>query len=73
MSVEQLRKASAEANLTVPEKITEVPTLGYIDAGAVCNVPYTPLFRRDCDLIIALDASADSQVSLARLFDSLFC
>jgi len=32
-----------------------------MDAGAELNIPYYPLFRRDVDCIIALDASADSQ------------
>ncbi|GAA96806.1 uncharacterized protein L969DRAFT_253030 [Mixia osmundae IAM 14324] len=43
------------------EDLTQTDTLGFLDAGAVCNLPYEPLFRRNCDLIIALDASADSQ------------
>jgi len=29
--------------------------------GAYCNVPYLPLLRRQCDVIISSDASADSQ------------
>ncbi|KAK4055013.1 hypothetical protein OIO90_003354 [Microbotryomycetes sp. JL221] len=44
-----------------PHTLAEVDTLGFMDAGANLNIPYVPLFRRDCDLIIALDASADSQ------------
>ena len=32
-----------------------------IDQGAYCNVPYLPLLRRQCDVIISSDASADSQ------------
>lgn len=63
MSVDALQAASTNDSIKLPDKITEKSTLGFIDAGAVCNVPYTPLFRRDCDLIIALDASADSQVN----------
>jgi phospholipase A2 len=43
-----------------PEGITEVDTLGFMDAGAELNIPYYPLFRRNVDCIIALDASADS-------------
>lgn len=30
-------------------------------SGANLNIPYIPLWRRDCDIIISLDASADSQ------------
>ena len=30
-------------------------------SGAFLNVPYLPLLRRQCDVIIAVDASADSQ------------
>jgi len=44
-----------------PENITERDYLGFMDAGAELNIPYYPLFRRDVDCIIALDASADSQ------------
>ena len=32
-----------------------------MDQGAYCNVPYLPLLRRQCDVIISSDASADSQ------------
>ncbi|KAM0748096.1 FabD/lysophospholipase-like protein [Meredithblackwellia eburnea MCA 4105] len=46
---------------TAPKDITTHETLGFMDAGANLNLPYVPLFRRDADLIIALDASADSQ------------
>jgi phospholipase A2 len=35
---------------------------GIQDAGAELNIPYYPLLRREVDCIIALDASADSQV-----------
>ena len=35
-----------------------------MDAGAYLNIPYLPLMRRECDVIIAIDASADSQVSV---------
>ncbi|KAL8286964.1 hypothetical protein RQP46_003970 [Phenoliferia psychrophenolica] len=45
---------------TAPATITKLDTLGLMDAGANLNVPYVPLFRRDVDLILALDASADS-------------
>jgi len=67
----------------VHESVTELSTLGFIDAGANLNVPYVrfltgpslerkrllkreycvqvPLMRRQIDLVIALDASADSQ------------
>ncbi|KAK4050682.1 mRNA decay protein [Microbotryomycetes sp. JL201] len=44
-----------------PATLSKLDTLGFMDAGANLNIPYNPLFRRDCDLIIALDASADSQ------------
>jgi phospholipase A2 len=59
-----------------PKRITEQDTLAFMDAGAYCNIrawiarkleisdncsAYTPLFRRGCDVIIALDASADNQ------------
>ncbi|SCV73382.1 BQ2448_7308 [Microbotryum intermedium] len=44
-----------------PENITELSSLGFMDAGANLNIPYVPLFRRDVDIAIALDASADSQ------------
>ncbi|KAH8119590.1 acyl transferase/acyl hydrolase/lysophospholipase [Phellopilus nigrolimitatus] len=39
-----------------PPDITERETLGFM-----LNIPYYPLFRRDVDCIISLDASADSQ------------
>ncbi|KAG0139325.1 hypothetical protein CROQUDRAFT_666676 [Cronartium quercuum f. sp. fusiforme G11] len=41
--------------------VTECETLGLMDAGAELNIPYVPLYRRNCDVIISLDASADSQ------------
>ncbi|KZT61963.1 FabD/lysophospholipase-like protein [Calocera cornea HHB12733] len=44
-----------------PVGITERETLGLMDAGALINVPYYPLLRRNVDCIIALDASVDSQ------------
>ncbi|KLO19485.1 FabD/lysophospholipase-like protein [Schizopora paradoxa] len=44
-----------------PQGITERDYLGFMDAGAELNIPYYPLFRRDVDCIVALDASADSQ------------
>ncbi|GAA5887123.1 hypothetical protein JCM5296_001601 [Sporobolomyces johnsonii] len=45
----------------VPDSITNLETLGFMDAGANMNLPYVPLMRRQCDIVIALDASADSQ------------
>ncbi|GAA5939652.1 uncharacterized protein JCM15063_005245 [Sporobolomyces koalae] len=45
----------------VNESLTDLDTLGFMDAGANLNVPYIPLMRRQCDVVIALDASADSQ------------
>ncbi|CEQ42334.1 SPOSA6832_04137, partial [Sporobolomyces salmonicolor] len=45
----------------VPDAITDLETLGFMDAGANMNLPYVPLMRRQCDIVIALDASADSQ------------
>ncbi|GAA5959607.1 hypothetical protein JCM21900_002954 [Sporobolomyces salmonicolor] len=45
----------------VPDAITNLETLGFMDAGANMNLPYVPLMRRQCDIVIALDASADSQ------------
>lgn len=44
-----------------PENMADLDTLGFMDAGAWLNLPYVPLFRRECDIILALDASADSQ------------
>ncbi|KDE05219.1 hypothetical protein MVLG_04357 [Microbotryum lychnidis-dioicae p1A1 Lamole] len=44
-----------------PQDITQLTSLGFMDAGANLNIPYVPLFRRDVDIAIALDASADSQ------------
>ncbi|GAA6063249.1 hypothetical protein JCM10212_003612 [Sporobolomyces blumeae] len=43
------------------ESVTELDTLGFMDSGAFLNLPYIPLMRRHCDVVIALDASADSQ------------
>ncbi|CAH7668862.1 acyl transferase/acyl hydrolase/lysophospholipase [Phakopsora pachyrhizi] len=45
----------------LPASIVEGKTLGLLDAGAELNIPYVPLYRRECDVIISLDASADSQ------------
>lgn len=46
---------------TAPENIPSLDTLGFMDAGAWLNLPYLPLLRRNCDVVLALDASADSQ------------
>ncbi|GAA5988924.1 hypothetical protein JCM11641_002916 [Rhodosporidiobolus odoratus] len=46
---------------TIPSSMTELRTLGFADAGMEINLPYVPLMRRQTDVIIALDASADSQ------------
>ena len=53
---EEKRKESG-----VSEKLASEREISLLDAGALLNVPYVPLFRRACDVIIALDASADSQ------------
>ncbi|EJU04124.1 FabD/lysophospholipase-like protein [Dacryopinax primogenitus] len=44
-----------------PAGIAQRETLGLMDAGALINVPYYPLLRRNVDCIISLDASVDSQ------------
>ncbi|GAA6010939.1 hypothetical protein JCM10207_004001 [Rhodosporidiobolus poonsookiae] len=46
---------------SIPESLTALPTLGVADAGMELNLPYVPLLRRQADVVIALDASADSQ------------
>ncbi|GAA6033063.1 hypothetical protein JCM8097_000127 [Rhodosporidiobolus ruineniae] len=46
---------------TIPASMTQLKTLGFADAGMELNLPYVPLMRRQTDIIIALDASADSQ------------
>ncbi|GAA5918331.1 hypothetical protein JCM6882_008216 [Rhodosporidiobolus microsporus] len=46
---------------TIPKSMTELKTLGFADAGMELNLPYVPLMRRQTDIVIALDASADSQ------------
>ncbi|GAA5853889.1 hypothetical protein JCM8547_007486 [Rhodosporidiobolus lusitaniae] len=46
---------------SIPPSLTELPTLGFADAGMELNIPYVPLMRRQADVIVALDASADSQ------------
>lgn len=46
---------------TAPGNISQLDSLGFMDAGAWLNLPYLPLLRRNCDVILALDASADSQ------------
>ncbi|GAA5905313.1 uncharacterized protein JCM6883_006356 [Sporobolomyces salmoneus] len=43
------------------EAITELDTLGFMDAGANLNLPFVPLMRRQCDIVLALDASASDQ------------
>lgn len=43
------------------EVVTDLDTLGFMDAGANLNLPFLPLMRRQCDIVVALDASADSQ------------
>ncbi|THH27869.1 hypothetical protein EUX98_g6326 [Antrodiella citrinella] len=52
----QLREGS-------PPDLTQSDYMGFMDAGAELNLPYYPLLRRDVDCVIALDASADSQVN----------
>lgn len=56
-----LKGLKGQLRAGAPEGITELDSLGFMDAGANLNLPYVPLFRRDCDIILALDASADSQ------------
>ncbi|KAM0791782.1 hypothetical protein ACM66B_004045 [Microbotryomycetes sp. NB124-2] len=56
-----LKGLNGQLRSEAPESLSKLDTLGFMDAGANLNIPYVPLFRRDCDLIIALDASADSQ------------
>ncbi|GAA5821680.1 hypothetical protein JCM11251_000967 [Rhodosporidiobolus azoricus] len=46
---------------TIPKAMTELKTLGFADAGMELNLPYVPLMRRQADIVLALDASADSQ------------
>lgn len=50
----------------VTEQLWEFGIELFVDDGDVCpaelNIPYYPLLRRSVDCIIALDASADSQV-----------
>lgn len=57
-----LKGLSGDLRPGSPEGISENDTLGLMDGGAELNIPYVPLYRRGCDVIIALDASADSQV-----------
>ncbi|KAF8580443.1 FabD/lysophospholipase-like protein [Ramaria rubella] len=58
----QLREGS-------PVDITQRETLGFMvkHVTAELNIPYYPLLRRNIDCIIALDASADSQVGRLHL------
>ncbi|BGP42682.1 hypothetical protein JCM10449v2_006694 [Rhodotorula kratochvilovae] len=46
---------------SVPASLPAQRTLGFADAGINLNLPYLPLLRRSADVILALDASADSQ------------
>ncbi|GAA5823594.1 hypothetical protein JCM3770_003518 [Rhodotorula araucariae] len=46
---------------SVPASLPAERTLGFADAGLNLNLPYLPLLRRSADVILALDASADSQ------------
>ncbi|GAA5895812.1 hypothetical protein JCM8208_005094 [Rhodotorula glutinis] len=62
---------------SVPSSLATERTLGFADAGINLNLPYLPLLRRSADVIIALDASADSQdvwfsraAELARKYDA---
>ncbi|GAA5928341.1 hypothetical protein JCM3775_000580 [Rhodotorula graminis] len=63
---------------SVPSSLATERTLGFADAGINLNLPYLPLLRRSADVIIALDASADSQdvwfsraAELARKYDAV--
>ncbi|GAA5847216.1 hypothetical protein JCM9279_006139 [Rhodotorula babjevae] len=63
---------------SVPSSLATERTLGFADAGINLNLPYLPLLRRSADVIIALDASADSQdvwfsraAELARKYDTV--
>ncbi|KAJ8456031.1 hypothetical protein ONZ51_g12279 [Trametes cubensis] len=57
-----LRGLNGQLRFGSPPDITENETLGFMDAGAELNIPYYPFLRRSVDCVIALDASADSQV-----------
>lgn len=59
-----LRGLHGQLKPGIPAAVTERETLGLMDAGAELNIPYVPLYRRGCDVIISLDASADSQASI---------
>ncbi|KAH9811818.1 acyl transferase/acyl hydrolase/lysophospholipase [Melampsora americana] len=56
-----LRGLHGQLEPGISAAVTERETLGFMDAGAELNIPYVPLYRRGCDIIISLDASADSQ------------
>ncbi|BGP19263.1 hypothetical protein JCM10213v2_007350 [Rhodosporidiobolus nylandii] len=56
-----LYNLGGELPSSIPSSMTQLRTLGFADAGMELNIPYIPLMRRQCDIIIALDASADSQ------------
>ncbi|EGG12571.1 uncharacterized protein MELLADRAFT_86725 [Melampsora larici-populina 98AG31] len=56
-----LRGLNGQLKPGISAAVTERETLGFMDAGADLNIPYVPLYRRGCDVIISLDASADSQ------------
>lgn len=62
-----LRGLHGQLKPGLPASITERETLGLMDAGAELNIPYVPLYRRGCDVIMSFDASADSQASLTPL------
>ncbi|GJN93623.1 hypothetical protein Rhopal_006680-T1 [Rhodotorula paludigena] len=57
----RLPSSSLSSPSSLPSSLTSARTLGFADAGINLNLPYLPLLRRQCDVVIALDASADSQ------------
>ncbi|CCG83017.1 Putative uncharacterized protein [Taphrina deformans PYCC 5710] len=46
-------------NSDVPSHMSQLEHLELCDAGMANNMPFYPLLRRNCDIIIALDSSAD--------------
>lgn len=48
---------------TVPKHMSEIADLELCDAGMSNNLPFYPLLRRNCDIIIAIDASADIETT----------
>lgn len=44
---------------TCPSHLQHATNLELCDAGMSNNIPFYPLLRRDCDIVIAIDSSAD--------------